>query len=162
MKDSSLSSLPASVDPSWKIGIVASTWHREVVDALVQGAVSLLQSAGIDRANITVHDAPGSFEIPLIGTALAKTNRVDAMLGFGVIVEGETHHARLLAESVASGMMAIQTQELIPFAFEVLYVDTLDQAIARTKGKENKGIEAARSVLWSLDTLRKIRVLSDE
>ncbi len=161
MKDFHASPLPAIIDSSWKIGIVASLYHRAVVDALVDGAKTLLLSAGIPAANITVHDAPGSFEIPLIGAALAQTQTVDALLGFGVIVEGETHHARLLAETVAHGMMNVQTKELIPFAFEVLYVDSLDQAIARTQGADHKGVEAARSVLRSLDTLRTLRDATD-
>lgn len=162
MKERSPHSPLTAIDPTWRFGIIASTYHREVVDALVTGAKTFFTSAGIAEANITVYDAPGSFEIPLIGAALARTRAVDALLGFGVIIQGETHHARLLAETVARAMMHVQTSELIPFAFEVLYVDSLDQAIDRTKGEDNKGIEAARATLRSLDTLRTLRVTSYE
>ena len=100
---------------------------------------------------------PGSFEIPLIGAALAEQGAVDALIGFGIIVEGETHHARLLADAATEGIMDTQLTYHIPFAFEVLYVKSLEDARARTTGNSNKGIEAAVAVLHSLALLKKIR-----
>lgn len=149
--------LPAHVDPSWRIGIVRSSYYKEEVDALTQGARTTLLSAGIALAKITVHDAAGSFEIPLIGAALAKSGAVDALIGIGIVVQGETEHARLLAENVARGIMDTQLQYLIPFAFEVLYVKDLAQARARSASDHNKGSEAALSVLQSLAELSPLR-----
>jgi 6,7-dimethyl-8-ribityllumazine synthase len=156
MKDASPLSLPPTVDASWRIGIVASRYHRSVTDALVEGARDVLTTAGIPDPSITVYPAPGSFEIPLIGAAIARAGQADALIGCGVIVEGETHHASLLGQAVARGTMDVQTHFGIPFAFEILYVDRLEQALARARGRENRGAEAARSVLWSLSTLRQI------
>ena len=79
------------------------------------------------------------------------------MIGFGIIVEGDTHHARLLAESVTTAMMEIQMDYILPFAYEVLYVKDLEQAKARAFGEHNKGKEAAFAVLQSLVELQKIR-----
>ncbi len=157
MKDYSPSALPAGIDASWRIGIVASLWHADIVDRLMAGAQAVLTDAGIPADNIPMHRAPGSFEIPLIGAALAESGSVDALIGCGVIVEGETHHARLLADASAHGIMDIQIRYRIPFAFEVLYVDAVEQAAARATDADNKGAEAARAVLWSLDALRKIQ-----
>ncbi len=149
--------LPSYIDPTWKIGIVASTYHKEHIDAMADGAKELLIEAGVKSENIVIYPAPGSFEIPVIGSALAKSGKVDALMGFGIIVQGETHHARLLAESVTQGMMDIQVQYAMPFAYEVLYVDKLEQAIDRTIGQYNKGREAAYAVLHSLAELHRIR-----
>lgn len=157
MKGTAPDGLPPRINSGWRIGIVASRFHGEHVAALVRGAEDTLQSAGILRGNIRTFAAPGSFEIPLLGAALAKSKAVDALLGFGIILQGETHHAQLLAESVVSGMMDVQTQHGIPFAFEVLYVDSLAQAVARAQGADNKGAEAARTVLWALSELERIR-----
>jgi len=149
--------LPSFVSPDWKVGIVASTYHKEHIDAMAAGASELLIEAGIKPENILTYHAPGSFEIPVIGSALAKSGKVDALMGFGIIVQGETHHARLLAESVTQGMMDIQVQYAMPFAYEVLYVNELSQAVDRTKGQYNKGREAAYAVLHSLAELHRIR-----
>ena len=145
------------VDSSWRIAIVNAPYYKEETDALVAEACRALGEAGIPEENITLHTVPGSFEIPLIGGELARSGTVDAMIGFGIIVQGETHHARLLAESVTQGMMDIQVEYGIPFAFEVLYVDRLEQARTRASGDHNKGREAAYAVLHSLISLQRIR-----
>lgn len=123
---------------------------------MVDAAESVLVSSGIYKENISVHTVPGSFEIPLVGSALAKSGKVDALIGLGIIVEGETQHARLLAEQSARGIMDVQLQYEIPFAFEVLYVEDIEQARKRAMGDHNKGKEAAHAVLHSLAKLHTI------
>lgn len=149
--------LPDSVDSSWRIGLVHSLYYKEEIDALVEGAIKVLTKAGIQESNIKLYPAPGSFEIPLIGQAAMAGGEVDALIGFGIIVEGETHHARLLAEQTARGIMDVQLQFGMPFAFEVLYVDSLKQAKERMVGDLNKGREAAAAVLHSLAQMGQIR-----
>lgn len=143
--------LPASINPDWKIGIVAAQWHRDVLQPMIDVAVQTFVDAGLKRENIVVHDAAGSFEIPLIGAALI--DHVDALIGFGILLQGETGHAELIAQSVTQAIMDLQVQHKKPFAFEILHVQSLDQARARAEGPHNKGFEAARSVLQSLATL---------
>lgn len=150
---------PASfrADPSWKIGIVCSSFYKEVMEQLLEAALSALQSGGILEKNITVHWAPGCFEIPLIGKALAQEKKVDGLIALGIIVEGETHHARLLAEQASRGIMDVQLAYQLPFAFEILYVPRFEQARERAAGSHNKGAEAAVAVLQSLQVLKGIR-----
>ncbi|MDB4977883.1 MAG: 6,7-dimethyl-8-ribityllumazine synthase [Candidatus Peribacteria bacterium] len=148
--------MPKAAD-SWKIGIVYSSYYKEEMDSLVAGARAALMEAGIEETHIETFEAPGSFEVPLIGAALAETGTFSALMGFGIILEGATHHARLLAEQVAAGIMQIQINHVIPFAFEILYVNTIEQARERAFGEHNKGREAAYAVLHSLVTLGKIR-----
>lgn len=142
--------LPARISSSWRIGIVHSAFHAEVTGGLVRGARECLLNAGIPQGNIKVIQAAGAFEIPLIGSALLQAKEVDAVIGLGVIVQGETHHAQLIAEAAARGIMEIQLKYELPFAFEILYVDILEQARARAGETGNRGEEAARSVLHSL------------
>ncbi len=149
------SDLPANIDASWKIGIITSMWHRDVLDAMVDTARKTLIDAGINPSNIRLHDAPGSFEVPLIGSALIE--HVDALIGFGIILQGETKHAEALATTTAQAMMNLQVQYKKPFAFEILHVMNIEQAKERAAGPHNKGFEAARAVLWSLAELQKIR-----
>ncbi len=157
MKGAQSSGKNRPVDPQWRIGIVHSSFYREEVDRLVEGAERTLLKAGIKKTNIGVYPAAGSFEIPLIGTALLWEKKVDALIGLGIIVEGQTHHAEILARETARGIMDLQIQYAVPFAFEVLYVKSLAQAQARSRGSMNKGEEAARAVLHSLAQIRKQR-----
>lgn len=147
--------LPAVVDPSWKVGIVASLWHREIIDPMIESARKTLVDAGMKDDHVSVHDAPGSFEVPLIGSALIE--RVDALIGFGIVLQGETMHAQLIAQATTQAMMNLQIAHRKPFAFEILHVLDIEQAKARAGGTHNKGFEAAHAVLLSLAELRRIR-----
>lgn len=141
------------VDPAWRIGIVHSSFYKLEMKALIESAKKALMDAGIPAKHIVEHQAAGSFEVPLIGRGLAEAKSVDALIGLGIIVEGDTHHADLLAREAARGMMDVQIGYGMPFAFEILYVDSLQLAQQRL----NKGEEAAYAVLHSLAQLKSIR-----
>jgi len=142
-----------SMRPAWRVGIVYSSFYKEEIEQMLSGAVETLKAVGMEEANISSYPVPGSFEIPLVGAALAKKGSVDALIGLGIIVDGQTHHARLVAENVSRGLMDVQTQYTIPFANEVLYVDSLELA----KKRLYKGEEAAISVLHSLAQLASLQ-----
>ena len=120
---------------------------------MISGALGMFEAVGLSPDSISLHPVPGSFEIPLVGKRLAAEKSVDALIGLGIIVEGETHHARLVAENTARGIMDVQTQHGVPFAFEVIYVDSLELARKRL----HKGEEAALSVLHSLAQLQEVQ-----
>jgi len=130
-------------DPDWRIAVVHSSFYPEETGRLVAGAVRALREAGIPERNISLCPVPGAFEIPVVGRALAEAGAADGMIALGIVVEGETHHARLVAQQCARGVMDVQTRFGVPFAFEVLYTDDLDIARARL----GKGKEAAEAVL---------------
>ena len=143
---------PITADPSWSVAIIYSAWYPELVGPMVADARKTLLEAGIPEENITMHKAPGSFEIPLLGAAVAEAGSADAIIALGVVVNGETHHARLVAEQAARGAMDIQLKYLVPFAFEILYVDTIELA----KTRSDKGKAAAITTLHSLTELQRI------
>lgn len=145
--------LAGPVNSSWRIGIVHASFHKEEVRHLVQGAADALAQAGIEPNHIKKYPVFGSFEIPLVGAQLAASNEVDALIGIGIIVEGETHHAELIARAAVQGIMDVQVTHHIPFAFEILYVDD----IAKARLRIGRGADAARSALHSLALLHRIR-----
>ncbi|MBU2213746.1 6,7-dimethyl-8-ribityllumazine synthase [Patescibacteria group bacterium] len=146
--------LPEDLDPSWRIGIIHSSFYKEDVQTMIASAKQSLIEAGIYEQGIQVHPVAGCFEIPLIGSALAEKGEVDALMGLGIVVQGETQHAQAIVEQAAKGMMEVQTRFRIPFAFEVLHVNSLEDAKARC---ESKGKEAAVAVVHSLAELRLLR-----
>ena len=134
---------------SWRVAVIYSDFYKEEMATMVAYAKETLLHAGVTEDNTAVYPVPGSFEIPLIGAALAKSNAADALIGLGIVVEGQTHHARLIAENAARGMMDVQTRFAVPFVNEVLYVDSLALAQKRlTKGKD-----AAQAAIDSLALL---------
>ncbi|MDD4319041.1 MAG: 6,7-dimethyl-8-ribityllumazine synthase [Candidatus Peribacteraceae bacterium] len=153
MKPGSYPPFDGAVNTGWRVGIIHASYYKEEIEALVAGAERALLAHGLLRSHVKRYPVYGSFEIPLVGAALAREKQVDALIGIGIIVEGETHHARLLAEQATRGMMDVQLQYGVPFAFEVLYVDD----IAHVRTRLDKGEEAALAVLQSLASLERIR-----
>lgn len=151
MKEAPQSSIPKA-DSSWSVAIIYSAWYPELVGPMVADAKKTLMESGIEEKNITMHEAPGSFEIPLLGAVVAEAGSADAIIALGIVVNGETHHARLIAEQAARGAMDVQLKYLMPFAFEILYVDTIELAKARS----DKGKAAAITTLHSLQELQRI------
>ena len=122
---------------------------------MVEAAKTTLIKEEISEANITLHPVLGSFEIPLIGAVLAEAGQVDALIGLGVVLQGETPHAQYIVGEVARAIMDIQLKYKTPFAFEILHVDSLEQAKARVTGEGSAGEEAAQAVLHSLAELKR-------
>ena len=154
MKKSSVGfQLPDKVDPSWRIAIVHALYYKEEVMAMVATAKDALLEAGIPERNISLFPVFGSSEVPLIGAALARRKSVDAVIGLGIIVQGETAHAGDLSRAVAGGIMDVQVQYGMPFAYGVLHVT----GIAQAKERPEKGRECAFAVLHSLAQLKRLQ-----
>lgn len=145
--------LPTFIDPSWRVAIVHSSFYEAEIMEMIASAKEVLLAATLDPMHITIHPVAGSFEVPLIGAALAEAKKADALIGLGIIVEGETHHGALLAAESTRGIMEVQLRFGIPFTFEILYVKSLEQARQRA----DKGTEAAYAALHSLAELHRIR-----
>lgn len=154
MKGQDPKDLPTDVNANWTIGIVCSMWHRDILDKMIDVARDTFIRAGLKPENIHVYDAPGSFEVPLIGAAVIE--RHDALIGFGIVLQGETMHAQNIMQSTTQAIMDLQVAHKKPFAFEILHVLNIEQAHARAEGEHNKGFEAARAVLQALATLEKL------
>ncbi len=143
------------VNPDSKIVIIRSVWYPELTSALVASAKETLISAGIPAKNISVVDAPGSFEIPLLAKK-AFERGADGILAFGMIVQGITHHARIVADESASGSMKVQLDAGKPLIYEVLYVDSEKDGRVRSIGSHSKGPIAARTLLTQLARLAEL------
>lgn len=126
-----------------RIGIVCSEYHAEYTNALLDGALGGL--AGHEPAVVRV---PGAFEIPLALQRMAESGRFGALIALGLIWQGETDHADLIARETARACVDICLDHDIPVVFEVLTVRTAAQARARCMGKRlNRGAEAAATAL---------------
>lgn len=140
-----------------KIAIVQSSYHAELNGNMTRYCHEVLRQNDIPQDNISIHYAAGSWEVPLIVEALAKTKKVDAIVAFSIIVKGDTYHFDMIANEVARALMNTMINYQIPVGFEVLAVNTYEQAVVRASDDHhNKGIEAGNAILKTLKTLREI------
>jgi 6,7-dimethyl-8-ribityllumazine synthase len=136
--------------------IVASKFNQEFVQSLVDNAQRELITLE-PGAQIVLVWTPGSFEIPLFVQATAELNRFQAIIALGIILQGETDHARLIAEAVTRSLLDLSLKHKMPIIHEVLLVKDESQAHARCMGTEhNRGIEAARAAVSAARKLPEI------
>lgn len=143
-------------DTSRSYAIVASQFNDTYVQPLVDHASRELTEIE-PGAKIEVFRSPGSFEIPVFVQAAAGLKKFDAILALGVIFQGETGHANLIAESVTKALLDISLAHRVPVIHEVLFLKNEEQARERCLETEhNRGLEAARAAVLAARNLLEI------
>jgi 6,7-dimethyl-8-ribityllumazine synthase len=142
---------------AWRLAIVASEYNAAYVDGLIDFASNELDVL-LPKSHCVTIRVPGSFEIPLgVKTAIEKLE-VQAVLAFGLLFDGQTLHAQLIADAVTKALLDLSLAHRIPVLHEVLVVKTPEQAKERCLAPEiNRGTEAARAAVRMLATLRSLR-----
>lgn len=145
-----------ATESSRSYAIVASQFNDAYVQPLAENARRELEELE-PGAVVELFLAPGSFEIPIFVQAAAELKRFDAILALGVIFQGETSHAALIADSVTKSLLEISLKNRIPVIHEVLFLKNEEQANERCLAKEhNRGIEAARAAVMAARNLLEI------
>jgi len=140
-----------------KLGIVLGRFNSFIGDALLSGAVDVLERHGVDASSITVVNVPGAFEVPLAVKKMAESGKYDGVIALGAVIRGSTPHFDFVAGECAKGLNKVQLDTGVPVGFGVLTVDTIEQAIERAGTKAgNKGAEAAMTVVEMVNVLAKL------
>jgi len=135
------------------VTVVAGSWHEEISEALLAGALRVLEAAG---ANTTVVRVPGSFELPVASQAALNAG-ADAVVALGVIIRGGTPHFEYVSSAATQGLTDVALRTGKPVGFGVLTLDDEQQGLDRAGlpgSKEDKGAEAAEAALQTALVLR--------
>ena len=150
----------AAVDASGvRLGIVASTWHSKICEALLAGARKVATESGID--NPTVVRVHGAVELPVVAQELARNH--DAVIALGVVIRGATPHFEYVCDAVTQGLTRVSLDASTPVGNGVLTTNTEEQALERAglpASVEDKGAQAAGAALTAALTLRDLRTRS--
>ena len=111
-----------------------SKFNGEITTRLLDGALTALEQAGVERRAIDVMPVPGAFELPLAAMALAKTRRYACVIALGCVIRGETPHFEYISAEAASGLQLAALETGVPVSFGVLTCETREQAFARLAG----------------------------
>lgn len=154
-----------------RFAVVRSLFNAHITQALLDGAKRGFAEAKIEPDLVDAFDVPGSFELPLAASWLAKTNKYNAIVCLGCIIRGETPHFEYVAAETARGVAEVGLRTGVPVIFGVLTTDTLEQAQARADtsagsspghtggdARSNKGYEAARSAVAMAQLRRKLDI----
>lgn len=141
-----------------KIAIVVSRFNEFITAKLLDGALDSLRRHNADEEKIEIIWSPGSFEIPLLTSKLARSKKFDGIICLGAIIAGDTPHYEFIAAEVTKGIAQTALETGIPISFGILTTENLEQAIERAGTKAgNKGAQAAESVMEMINLLEQIK-----
>ena len=138
-----------------RVAVVAASWHEQVMDGLVAGALRGLSDAGVESP--TLVRVPGTVELSVACARLAPHH--DALVALGVVVRGGTPHFEYVCQGVTAGLTQVAVGTGVPVGFGVLTCDTTEQAVERAGlpgSTEDKGHEAATAAVATAVTLRDL------
>ena len=147
---------PRVVRSKRRFAIVASQFNAQYVQGLADHAEKELRRLAANAA-IFIHRVPGSFEIPIVVSELARRKKDDAIIACGVIMQGETNHAKNLSRSVTDALQRIAVEYGVPVINVVLSFNNEDQARERClENRINRGTEAARAAVEIASAMSKL------
>lgn len=138
-----------------KLAIVAASWHTQIMDGLLDGALRAASDAGITTP--TVVRVPGTFELPVAAATLAE--KFDAVVALGVVIRGGTPHFDYVCDAATSGLTKVSVETKTPVGFGVLTCDNEQQGLDRAGlegSNEDKGYEAAAAALETVIALKSV------
>jgi 6,7-dimethyl-8-ribityllumazine synthase len=139
----------------YRVAIVAASWHTQVMDGLIAGAQRALAEFG---TSAVTHRVPGTFELPVVASALAQEG-YDAVVALGVVIRGGTPHFEYVCNAATDGLVRVALDHTIAVGFGVLTCDNDAQAFDRAglaHSREDKGYEAAAAALLTARTLKEV------
>lgn len=133
-----------------RILIIDARFYEDIADALLAGAMEVLEGQGADVTRVSV---PGVLEIPAaLAMALAAmeagTADYDGFVLLGCVIRGETSHYDIVANESARAVMELTIDAALPLGNGILTVENGEQAWVRADpAKKNKGGAAAQAAL---------------
>ena len=138
--------IPSAKD--FRFGIVVSEWNAEITEGLYEGAYEALLDCGALGDNIIRWNVPGSFELTYGSKKMITSQKVDAVIAIGSVIQGETKHFDFVCSATAQGIKDLNVLYDTPVIFCVLTDNNMQQAKDRSGGKHgNKGTEAALAAI---------------
>ena len=124
-----------------RIGIVSARFNEVITARLLRGALTALYEHSVSLGDIDVARVPGSFEVPAVAMAMAKSGSYDAVICLGAIIRGETDHYAHIANSAARGVADASAETGVPVIFGILTTNTVEQALDRSGGQDGETVK---------------------
>ncbi|MBS3132354.1 6,7-dimethyl-8-ribityllumazine synthase [Candidatus Woesearchaeota archaeon] len=131
-----------------KIGIVVANFYKKYADTMLKKAKEAAKKLGADTEVIEV---PGSFELPIAALKLLKRNNIHGVVALGVVMQGETDHDIIVAESAARKLMDLSIEFNKPIGLGIIGPRVNEkQAEARLEEYAERSVKAAIEMIKKL------------
>jgi 6,7-dimethyl-8-ribityllumazine synthase len=135
--------------------LIRAPYYAEIIDGMTKAALDILAEVHAETAII---DVSGAFELPqALRIALRGRKKFDGFIALGCVVRGETDHYEFICATAMDGLMQVALQFGLCLGTALLTVDTIAQALARSRETgSNKGAEAAVACLKQIALARRL------
>ncbi len=141
-----------------KISIVISEFNIKIIERLLIGAKKAYLFYGGSEKKLKIYRVPGAFEIPGTINMILKNGEMDAIIGLGAVIRGETPHFDFVATESAHGMAELSRKVEIPIINGILTTDDVKQAMNRSNSNGcNKGWDAMVAALQTISVYDDIK-----
>lgn len=145
-----------------RFGVVAARFNDFIVKPLLEGVLEAIDRHGGDLSSVEVAWVPGSHELPLAASCMARTGKFDAVVCVGTVIRGSTAHFDYVAGGAASGIVKASLDTDVPVIFGVITTENIEQAIERAGTKlGNKGFEAGAAAIEMANLMARIGAKSE-
>ena len=131
------------IDTDVHIAVITSRFNKEITARLFSGATERLKYHGLDKDQVIEVWVPGAIEIPLVAQHLAKRGDVDAIIGLGAVIRGETSHYDYVCSQVSEGCAKVSYDYGLPVIFGVL---ASEPGVRNPLTKPRKGLRGTRAL----------------
>lgn len=129
-----------------RIGIVVAQFNDSITSVMKEIAVG--EAADNDMEVISVHEVPGSFEIPFAVQKLLAQNEVDGVVTLGAVIKGHTDHDVVIVTSITSKLLDLQAIYDKPVSLGIIGPGaTHEQAVSRQKEYAQRAVQAVRDLI---------------
>jgi 6,7-dimethyl-8-ribityllumazine synthase len=142
-----------------RVVIIEARFYDDIQEALLNGAVTELEAAGVGYDVISV---PGALEIPaaiaIAMDASKKNGRpYDGAIALGCVVRGDTIHFEIVSMESSRALMDLAVARGLPLGNGIITVNTTEQAWERARADRlNKGGDAARAALTMMRIKKRL------
>lgn len=143
--------------------IIQASYYDDISDMLREGALSVLDQAGITHE---VVDVPGAFEIPAAIVYAVKSldfdavrRRFDGYVALGCVLKSETSHDQIIGFESARALQDIATHYALAIGNGVISCNTREQALeSADPDKLDLGGAAAEACLRMIELKHLFRL----
>ena len=133
-----------------KIGIVVADFNKEITSRMEKKALEIAKKLKADIIE-KIH-VPGSFEIPIMLKKLLKNKNIDGAVALGAVIQGDTWHDVIVAESAARKIMNLSLECNKPIGLGIIGPRvTWEQAEKRAEEY------AERAVKTTVEMIKKLK-----
>lgn len=143
-----------------RLAVVVSRYNGELTGKLLSGILETATHHGVAEEDLAVAYVPGAYEISSAAALLAARGTFDAIIGIGVVIQGETDHARLINEQISQALADLSRKHGIPVLDGIVPAGTIEHAEVRCQvGMDGRGGYLAKAAIEMARLFEKIKGL---